>query len=131
MGLDYNDPLVGEELAKIQPMTFEEVEEELLLSGVPAPPTMNEMDIKLMLVELRLRNTGAMSDKAEEARPTTFSSKFEEALCCCWLRGRRSRRIATQADKQVGREGKSGGAVADTSCGDQGRRSTGTASNVL
>jgi len=80
MALDYNDPLVGEELAKIQPMTFEEVEEELLLSGVPAPPTMNEMDIKLMLVELRLRNTGAMSDKAAEARPTTFSSKFEEAL---------------------------------------------------
>lgn len=81
MALDYNDPVVGEELATIQPMTFEEVEEELLLSGVRAPPTMNEMDIKLMLVELRLRNSGRMSDKAEEKpRPTTFSSKFEEAL---------------------------------------------------
>lgn len=62
-------------------MSFEDVEEELLNSGIPAPPTMNEMDVKLMLVELRLRMTGRMAkDGTPKPKPTTFSSKFEEAL---------------------------------------------------
>lgn len=84
MALDYNDPVVAEEFAKVQPMDFEEVEEELILSGVRAPPTMNEMDVKLMLVELRLRMSGRMSGSGKDAKvtekKTTFSSKFEEAL---------------------------------------------------
>lgn len=80
MALDYNDPVVGEELAKIQPMTFEEVEEELMEQGIPAPPMMNDMDLKLMLVELRLRNTGRMKGDKPVPKPTSFSSKFEEAM---------------------------------------------------
>lgn len=82
MAMDYNDPIVGEELAKIQPMTFEEVEEELALSGVSAPGTMNEMDVKLMLVELRLMKEGKIGPQAakNKQKPTSFSSKFEEAL---------------------------------------------------
>jgi hypothetical protein len=47
--LDYNDPIVGEEFAKVQPMDFEDVEEELQKSGIRVPSTMNDMDAKLML----------------------------------------------------------------------------------
>lgn len=77
--IDYNDPVVAEEFAKVQPMDLDDVEEELLQTGIKAPATMNEMDIKLMLVELRLRNSGALNNKKKEI-PKTFSSKFEEAL---------------------------------------------------
>ncbi|VEU41175.1 unnamed protein product [Pseudo-nitzschia multistriata] len=80
MAIDYNDPVVAEEFAKVQPMTWEEIEEELNESGIPAPPSMSDMDLKLMLVEMRLRLTGRLDgDKAKE-RPTTFKSAFEEAI---------------------------------------------------
>jgi len=77
--IDYNDPIVAEEFTKVQPMELEEVEEELLQTGIRAPATMNEMDIKLMLVELRLINSGKLSKK-KKVIPTTFSSTFEEAM---------------------------------------------------
>ena len=81
MALDYNDPVVAEEYAKVQPMDFEMVEEELQQSGIRASPTMNDMDIRLMLVEVRLRAAGKMPGQAApKPRPTTFSTKFEEAL---------------------------------------------------
>jgi len=82
MALDYNDPIVAEEFNAVQPMTYEEVEEELMMSGVRGSPDMNEMDLKLMLVELRLMLSGKMSDKSgsEEKKPATYSSKFEEAM---------------------------------------------------
>lgn len=81
MALDYNDPVVAEEFAKTQPMTLEECEEEIASMGIPVPKTMNEMDVKLMLVELRMRMNGSYSEEAkEETIPTSFSSKFEEAL---------------------------------------------------
>jgi len=80
MALDYNDPIVAEEFNNVQPMTFEEVEEELMESGIRAFPTMNDMDVKLMLVEVRLRNSGRMKGEKPKPKPTSFSSKFEEAL---------------------------------------------------
>lgn len=84
MGIDYNDPAVAEEFMKVQGMTFEEVEAEIMSSGIPVPQTMNDMDAKLMLVELRMRLSGSLNDdndaKKEETIPTSFSSKFEEAL---------------------------------------------------
>lgn len=82
MALDYNDPVVAEEFTKTQTMTLEECEEEITLMGIPVPKTMNEMDVKLMLVELRMRMNGSFSDKSksEEKIPETFNSKFEEAL---------------------------------------------------
>jgi hypothetical protein len=82
MALDYNDPVVAEEFGKIQPMTYEEVEEELMMSGVRGSPDMNEMDLKLMLVELRLMLSGRMPGKNSSAKkkPAKYSSKFEEAL---------------------------------------------------
>jgi len=82
MALDYNNPVVGEEFAAVQTLTYEEVEEELLESGVAGSPSMNEMDIKLMLVEVRLRKSGKMpgQEKKKQERPASFSSKFEEAV---------------------------------------------------
>merc|ERR1740117_1190197 len=82
MALDYNNPVVGEEFAAVQTLTYEEVEEELLESGVAGSPSMNEMDIKLMLVEVRLRKSGKMpgQKKKKQERPASFSSKFEEAV---------------------------------------------------
>merc|ERR1712176_491225 len=82
MAIDYNDPVVVEEFGKVQPMELSEVEEELLESGLVAPSTMNEMDAKLMLVEVRLRNAGKLSGDRKKQGPkkTEFSSKFEEAL---------------------------------------------------
>ena len=47
--LDYNNPVVAEEFAKVQPMDFDDVEAELLQSGIRVPTTMNDMDAKLML----------------------------------------------------------------------------------
>lgn len=81
MALDYNDPAVGEELAKVQMMMYEEVQEELLESGIRTPGDMNDMDIKLMLVEVRLRKAGGLNGgAAKKTKPATFSSKFEELL---------------------------------------------------
>lgn len=78
--LDYNDPVVAEEFANVQPMSYEEVAEELEQTGIRAPATMSEMDVKLMLVEMRLRLSGRLASSNKKERPKTFSSKFEEAL---------------------------------------------------
>jgi hypothetical protein len=79
MAIDYNDPVVAEEFMKVQTLTWEDVEEELITSGIRAPAAMSEMDLKLMLVEVRMRSSGQMKQE-KKARPTTFSSKFEEAM---------------------------------------------------
>jgi hypothetical protein len=78
MAIDYNDPVVAQEFNAVQPLSYEDVEEELLQSGIRAPATMSEMDLKLMLVEVRMRTSGKL--KEEKKIPTTFSSKLEEAL---------------------------------------------------
>ena len=82
MALDYNDPVVAEEFNAVQPMSYEEVEEELMMSGVRGSPDMNEMDLKLMLVELRMRLAGKMPGQSskEKKKPASYSTKFEEAL---------------------------------------------------
>jgi len=82
MALDYNDPTVAEEFNAVQPLSYEEVEEELIQSGVSGSADMNEMDLKLMLVELRMRLSGNMpgETKPKKEKPASFSSKFEEAL---------------------------------------------------
>ncbi|KAL3807182.1 hypothetical protein ACHAXA_006675, partial [Cyclostephanos tholiformis] len=66
MAIDYNDPGVMEEFNAIQLMEYDDVVAELALSGVRAPVDMGDMDVKLMLVELR-----------------TFGSRFEE---CLWTK---------------------------------------------
>lgn len=80
MAIDYNDPIVAEEFNNVQPMTFEEVEAELQEKGIRVSQAMNEMDVKLMLVEVRLRFSGKLGAKNEKKRPEKFTSKFEEAM---------------------------------------------------
>lgn len=79
MAMDYNDPVVGEEFAKVQTMTLEEVEKECESHGVPVSVLMNEMDAKLMLVEIRLRASGRMPGDEKDEIPETFGSPYEEA----------------------------------------------------
>lgn len=40
MAIDYNDPVVAEEFAKVQPMDYDDVEAELKEKGIPVSPTM-------------------------------------------------------------------------------------------
>jgi hypothetical protein len=80
MAIDYNDPVVAEEFATVQPMAFEDVEEELGAKGIRVPPTMNDMEAKLMLVEVRLRFSGKLGGQEEKKRPAKFASKFEELM---------------------------------------------------
>lgn len=80
MAIDYNDPVVAEEFGMVQGMSWEEIEEELNASGIPAPPSMNEMELKLMLVEMRLRLAGKLEGDKPKQRPAVFRSAFEEAI---------------------------------------------------
>jgi hypothetical protein len=80
MAIDYKDPVVAEEFSKVQPMTFEEVEEELNEKGIRVSQAMNDMDVKLMLVEVRLQFAGKINGKKEKKMPTKFTSKWEEAM---------------------------------------------------
>lgn len=79
--LDYKDPAVAAEFATVQGYTVEQIEKELEDSGIIAPPTMNEVDLRLMLVELRMRKSGTMpGGGSKKKKPDTYSSKYEEAL---------------------------------------------------
>jgi hypothetical protein len=80
MAIDYNDPVVAEEFANVQSLSWDEIESELNESGIPAPPAMNDMELKLMLVEMRLRLAGKLEGDKPKQRPTTFKSAFEEAI---------------------------------------------------
>jgi len=81
MAIDYNDPVVAEEFSKVQNLSWDEIEEELNESGIRAPATMNDMELKLMLVEMRLRLTGKLEgDGKPKQQPTKFNSSFEKAM---------------------------------------------------
>jgi len=51
-----------------------------LFDQIRVPPTMNDMEAKFMLVEMRLRLSGKLGGNEKKQRPDTFSSKFEEAM---------------------------------------------------
>jgi len=80
--IDYKDPAVAAEFQKVQERPIELVEAEIEKSGVPVPPSLNEMDMRLMLVELRMRKAGTMpgGGKAAPKKPASYGSKYEEAL---------------------------------------------------
>jgi hypothetical protein len=81
MAIDYNDPAVMEEFNMVQTMEYDEVVAELAASGVRAPADMGDMDVKLMLVELRtVMNGGSSSNNVVKTPPAKFGSKFEEYL---------------------------------------------------
>lgn len=79
MAIDYNDPVVAEEFKNVQPLSWEEVEDELKESGIRVSQTMNDMEVKLMLVEMRLRKAGKLGGKKKQ-KPKKFASKIEELL---------------------------------------------------
>ena len=88
MAIDYNDPGVMEEFNTIQSMEYDDVVLELAQSGVRAPTDMNDMDVKLMLVELRTvmkggAASGSASSSDPDAPPDRFGSAFEE---CLWTK---------------------------------------------
>lgn len=65
----------------VQTMEYDEVVAELAASGVRAPADMGDMDVKLMLVELRtVMNGGSSSNNVVKTPPAKFGSKFEEYL---------------------------------------------------
>ena len=79
--LDYKDPLVAKEFSAIQALDTEAVEDELALSGVVPPPTMNDMDMRMMLVELRLRKEGKIgATKPAPKKAPAGANDFEKAL---------------------------------------------------
>ena len=80
MAIDYNDPVVMEEFNMVQTMEYDDVVAELAASGVRAPADMGDMDVKLMLVELRTVMNGGSSSAEVKTAPATFGSKFEEYL---------------------------------------------------
>jgi len=81
MALNYNDPVVAEELAQCQTLTFDEMEEALNEAGIPVPAAMNEFDVRLMLVEVRLRKAGKMTgDGKPKPKKTKFFNKYEELM---------------------------------------------------
>jgi len=82
MAIDYNDPAVMEEFNSIQTMEYDDVVEEISQSGVRAPADMGDMDVKLMLLELRtvMNGGGGTDSSSSDIPPTSYSSKFEEYL---------------------------------------------------
>ena len=82
MALDYNDPAVAEEFAAVQTMEYDDVVEELLQQGVRAPADMGDMDVKLMLVELRtvMKSGGDGGSNEVKTKPSSYGSTFEEYL---------------------------------------------------
>jgi len=84
MAIDYKDPLVAKEFASIQGLDLDDVTDELAAAGLVAPATMNDMDIRIMLVEVRMRKAGTMggssAPKKKPVRPAKFGSEFERVL---------------------------------------------------
>ena len=65
--LDYKDPVVAEEFQACQALDTEAVEDELAASGIPVPPTMNDMEMRMMLIEVRMRKAGTFASCASSA----------------------------------------------------------------
>ncbi|KAL7503416.1 hypothetical protein ACHAWX_000582 [Stephanocyclus meneghinianus] len=81
MAIDYNDPAVAEEFASVQMMEYDDVVAELMQSGVRAPPDMGDVEVKLMLVELRtVMKSGDGGSTATKTKPSSYASKFEEYM---------------------------------------------------
>lgn len=58
----------------------ESLEDELASSGIVAPPSMNDFDVRSMLVEVRLRKAGKVGVQKEAKAPSADANKFEKAL---------------------------------------------------
>ena len=80
MKLDMKDLEVAQEYESVMALRPDEVTSELELSGIPPPPTMNDFDLRSMLVEMRLRKSGKVGQKKEMKKPPASATAFEKAL---------------------------------------------------
>ena len=82
MALDVNDPNVAKEFQALQGVDTDDIVDELGTFGIKCPPTMNDMEMRMMLIEVRMRKAGTFASKetTKKAKPTSFGSKFEEAM---------------------------------------------------
>jgi hypothetical protein len=82
MKVDTKDPVVKEEFLKVNEMDLDEVSHELEDAGLYASPTMSDYDLKILLVEVRLKKSGKIGTKkkAQQKKPASFANAFEEAL---------------------------------------------------
>ena len=81
--LDYNDPMVAKEFGSIQGLDLDDVTDELAAAGIIAPATMNDMEIRMMLVEVRMRKAGTFGGATKpkkQAKPASFANEFERAM---------------------------------------------------
>ena len=81
--LDYNDPMVAKEFGSIQGLDLDDVTDELAAGGIVAPATMNDMEIRMMLVEVRMRKAGTFGGATKpkkQAKPASFANEFERVM---------------------------------------------------
>jgi hypothetical protein len=82
MAIDYNDPLVAEEFAQVQPMAFEDVETELSGKGIPVPPTMKYVQNSIFATFQRATTT----DQTDQILFSLFFCSVKWKLSLCWWR---------------------------------------------
>ena len=58
MALDVNDPNVAKEFQELQGVDTDDIVDELGTFGIVCPPTMNDMEMRMMLIEVRMRKAG-------------------------------------------------------------------------
>jgi len=78
--LDMNDPAVAEEYAAVMTFDTEQIEDELAASGIVAPSTMNDFELRSMLVEMRMMKNGKGAAKKPPPKPASYANDFEKAL---------------------------------------------------
>lgn len=81
MALDANDPLVAKEFTSLQGVDTDDIVDELAGAGIVCPPTMNDMEMRMMLIEVRMRKAGTFqATKKKPVKPESFASDFERAM---------------------------------------------------
>ena len=79
--LDYKDPAVAAEFATVKSISLEELEEQLAAFGIIAPPTMGDMQLRLMLVETRMRKAGTLpgAKKSDMEKPVSAAAEHSSS----------------------------------------------------
>lgn len=82
LALDVNDPNVAKEFQELQGVDTDDIVDELGTFGIVCPPTMNDMEMRMMLIEVRMRKAGTFKSQETKKpqKPKSFGSKFEEAM---------------------------------------------------
>lgn len=81
--LDITHPVVAEEYATTTEMSYDDMTDELNVNGIIPPESIDESQLRAMLVETRLRRDGRLSNARgliSWDTPRTFCSNLEEVL---------------------------------------------------